>query len=145
MKKEKEVNEEVEVGMHVLDILLDEENDEPIVLFDENDKAIRFDQVAIIPLEEKLFAILKPIDPLADVADDEAIVFRIQEDEPVESQLVVETDDPYLTPVPFRGKENKPAYVYYVVEEIAKIKNLSFEEVEEATYNNALKVYKQYK
>ena len=93
MKKEKEVNEEVEVGMHVLDILLDEENDEPIVLFDENDKAIRFDQVAIIPLEEKLFAILKPIDPLADVADDEAIVFRIQEDEPVESQLVVETDE----------------------------------------------------
>ena len=56
-------------------------------------------------------------------------------------RLVVETDDPYLTPVPFRGKENKPAYVYYVVEEIAKIKNLSFEEVEEATYNNALTVF----
>lgn len=77
----------------VLDYLLDEENDKPIVLFDENDKAVRFDQVAIIPLEDKLFAILKPIDPLADVADDEAIVFRIQEDEPVESQLVVETDE----------------------------------------------------
>ena len=81
-------------GLTVLDYLLDEENDEPIVLFDENDKAVRFDQVAIIPLEDKLFAILKPIDPLADVADDEAIVFRIQEDEPVESQLVVETDEP---------------------------------------------------
>ena len=56
-------------------------------------------------------------------------------------RLVVETDDPYLTPVPYRGKENKPAYVYYVVEEIAKIKGLSFEEVADATYNNALKVF----
>ena len=56
-------------------------------------------------------------------------------------RLVVETDDPYLTPVPYRGKENKPAYVYYVVEEIAKIKNLSFEEVANATYNNANKVF----
>ncbi|MBQ4535611.1 MAG: DUF1292 domain-containing protein [Clostridia bacterium] len=93
MKKEKEVKEEVEIGMHVLDILLDEENDEPIVLFDENDKAIRFDQVAIIPLEEKLFAILKPIDELPDVADDEAIVFRIQEEEEIDAQLVVETDE----------------------------------------------------
>ena len=93
MKKEKEVKEEVETGMHVLDILLDEENDEPIVLFDENDKAIRFDQVAIIPLEEKLFAILKPIDELPDVADDEAIVFRIQEEEEIDAQLVVETDE----------------------------------------------------
>ena len=60
-------------------------------------------------------------------------------------RLVVETDDPYLTPVPYRGKENKPAYVYYVVEEIAKIKGLSFEEVADATYNNALKVFHLWK
>lgn len=56
-------------------------------------------------------------------------------------RLLVETDDPYLTPVPYRGKENKPAYVYYVVEEVAKLKGLSFKEIEEATYNNAKKVF----
>ncbi len=56
-------------------------------------------------------------------------------------KLLVETDDPYLTPVPFRGQENHPAYVYYVVEEIAKIKNLSFNEIAQITYNNAKKVF----
>ena len=56
-------------------------------------------------------------------------------------RLLVETDDPYLTPVPYRGKENQPAYVYYVVEEIAKIKGLSVEEAALATYNNALRVF----
>ena len=56
-------------------------------------------------------------------------------------RLLVETDDPYLTPVPFRGKENKPAYVYYVVEEIAKLKQLTVQEVAKTTCNNAKKVF----
>ena len=43
-------------------------------------------------------------------------------------KLVLETDAPYLTPVPFRGKENKPAYIKYVAEEIARLKNVTFEE-----------------
>ena len=51
-------------------------------------------------------------------------------------RLLVETDDPYLTPVPFRGKENKPAYVYYVVEEIAKLKGLIEDAIEEFGYTN---------
>lgn len=56
-------------------------------------------------------------------------------------KLLVETDDPYLSPVPFRGQENHPSYVKYVIEEIAKIKQLSFEEVANATYENAKKVF----
>ena len=56
-------------------------------------------------------------------------------------RLLVETDDPYLTPVPFRGKENKPSYVRYVVNEIALLKNMSIEEVEKQTYENAMKVF----
>ena len=56
-------------------------------------------------------------------------------------RLLVETDDPYLTPVPFRGKENKPAYVYYVIKEIATLKNLDIELVKTQTYNNAKKVF----
>lgn len=59
---------------------------------------------------------------------------------PIE-RLVVETDDPYLTPVPFRGKENHPSYVKYVILEIARIKNISEEEVIEHTYNNAMRVF----
>ena len=56
-------------------------------------------------------------------------------------RLLVETDDPYLTPVPYRGQENKPSYVYYVVNEIATLKEQSFEEVAKATFENAKKVF----
>ncbi len=52
-------------------------------------------------------------------------------------KLVLETDAPYLTPVPFRGKENKPAYVRYVAEEIAKLRNISVEEIIDITTRNA--------
>ena len=59
---------------------------------------------------------------------------------PIE-RLLVETDDPYLTPVPFRGKENHPSYVKYVVNEIALIKQISFEKASEITYENAMRVF----
>ena len=52
-------------------------------------------------------------------------------------KLVLETDSPYLTPVPYRGKENKPAYVRFVAEEIANLRNLSVEEIIDITTNNA--------
>lgn len=51
--------------------------------------------------------------------------------------LLLETDSPYLTPVPYRGTPNKPAYVKYVAEEIAKIREMSFEELADITSNNA--------
>ena len=52
-------------------------------------------------------------------------------------KLVLETDSPYLTPVPFRGKPNKPAYVRYVAEEIAKIRNMPLDELIDITTTNA--------
>lgn len=51
-------------------------------------------------------------------------------------RMFVETDSPYLTPVPFRGKRNEPAYVRYVAETVANIKGLSLEEVARVTTNN---------
>ena len=57
-------------------------------------------------------------------------------------KLVLETDSPYLTPVPFRGKENKPAYVRYVAEEIAKIRGMSIEEIIDITTRNAEEIFK---
>ena len=53
------------------------------------------------------------------------------------SHLVLETDSPYLTPVPFRGKENRPAYVKYVAQEIAKLREVEFEEIINVTTKNA--------
>lgn len=56
--------------------------------------------------------------------------------------LVLETDCPYLAPTPFRGKRNTSAYLPYVVQEIASLKDLSTEEVEAITWENAHKVYR---
>ena len=52
-------------------------------------------------------------------------------------KLLLETDAPYLTPVPYRGKENKPGYVKFVAEEIAKIREMSVEELTDITTQNA--------
>jgi len=51
-------------------------------------------------------------------------------------RILVETDAPYLTPVPFRGKANHPGYTRYVAEYIAELKGLSYEEVAAATTRN---------
>jgi TatD DNase family protein len=55
--------------------------------------------------------------------------------------LVLETDAPYLTPVPFRGKRNEPSYLKYVVEKIALVKNVSAEEVASITTQNAKNLF----
>lgn len=56
-------------------------------------------------------------------------------------RLVLETDCPYLSPVPFRGKRNSSLYLPYVVEAVGQIKGLSREQVEQITYDNARKLY----
>ena len=56
-------------------------------------------------------------------------------------RLVIETDAPYLTPTPFRGKRNHPIYVEYIAQKIAEIKGISYEEVVKVTTENAKKVY----
>ena len=60
---------------------------------------------------------------------------------PIE-RIVVETDCPYLAPVPFRGKRNTSAYLPYIVEAIAGIKEMPKEEVEAITWKNAMTVYR---
>jgi TatD DNase family protein len=56
-------------------------------------------------------------------------------------RLLVETDCPYLTPHPYRGKRNEPAYVKLVAEQIAELKGLTLEEVAEETAKNAKKLF----
>ena len=61
---------------------------------------------------------------------------EVAEEVPLD-KLVLETDSPYLTPVPHRGKPNRPAYVKYVAEEIAQIRGISYEEIADITSTNA--------
>lgn len=56
-------------------------------------------------------------------------------------RILLETDAPYLTPVPFRGKENQPAYIKYVAEEIASLREITKEEVALVTTENAKTVF----
>jgi TatD DNase family protein len=56
--------------------------------------------------------------------------------------MFVETDSPYLTPVPHRGKRNEPAFVRFVAETIASIKGMSVEAIAEATTRNVQNLFK---
>ena len=56
-------------------------------------------------------------------------------------RLLIETDSPYLTPPPYRGRRNEPAYVRYVAEEIARLRGLDVEYVISQTTANGLQVF----
>jgi TatD DNase family protein len=55
--------------------------------------------------------------------------------------LVLETDAPYLSPVPYRGKRNEPGYLPHIVEKIAQVKNITTDDVLYYTRKNALDVF----
>jgi TatD DNase family protein len=56
-------------------------------------------------------------------------------------RLLIETDSPYLAPVPMRGKQNEPAFVKYVAEKIAEIKETNLETVASATSKNFMSLF----
>lgn len=66
---------------------------------------------------------------------------RVVRELPLES-ILVETDSPYLTPVPFRGKRNEPAYVRFVAEMVAYLKGVSFDDVARVTSQNAARLFR---
>ena len=55
--------------------------------------------------------------------------------------LLVETDSPYLSPAPFRGKPNEPSYLKYTVEKLAEIKKTTLENIMKNTSDNFLKIF----
>ena len=67
---------------------------------------------------------------------------RVAQMVPLE-RMLVETDSPYLAPVPHRGKTNEPAWVKHVAEEIAKLRGISLEAVAEATTGNFFRLFNQ--
>lgn len=56
-------------------------------------------------------------------------------------RILIETDSPYLSPEPFRGKRNEPRNVVYTARKIAEIKDMPFERVADITFNNAVKLF----
>ena len=59
---------------------------------------------------------------------------------PIE-KLLVETDSPYLAPLPYRGKDNEPSYIIHTVEKLSQIKKLSNESIMVNTTNNFMKLF----
>ncbi len=57
-------------------------------------------------------------------------------------KILIETDCPYLTPEPYRGKRNEPVYVKYTAEKIAEVRGISYEELVKATNENAKRLFK---
>ena len=82
VKKLEEISNDVDrelAEFDIMDILLDQENTEPIVLEDDKGKRVAFEQVAVVPYDGKIYVVLKPIDKIEGVKDDEAIVFLCDE------------------------------------------------------------------
>lgn len=65
---------------------------------------------------------------------------RIASSIPID-RILIETDAPFLTPIPYRGKRNEPAYVRFVAERLASVRSLSFDDVATATTQNARRVF----
>jgi len=57
-------------------------------------------------------------------------------------KILIETDSPYLAPIPMRGKKNEPSYIKYTAEKLAEIKKISFDKIQELTTNNFNKLFK---
>ena len=73
------------------------------------------------------------------------ITFASQYDKAVEyaplEKILIETDAPFLAPIPFRGQRNEPLYVKYVAEKIAQLKNIGYNRVAEKTFENTKKLF----
>ena len=103
MEKENKVNndntqkESATQQIDLLDVLLDQDNKDPIVLMDESGKQLTFEQVAVIPYEvrkeKRLYCVLKPLDKIEGIKEDEAIVFLVDTDENGNSVVRIEEDE----------------------------------------------------
>lgn len=76
-----------------IDMLLDEKNNDNIVLYDDKNKEVEFEQIAIIPLDDKLYAILRPLGGDEPMPEDEALVFAIDEVDDEDVLLLEENEE----------------------------------------------------
>ena len=88
----KEEKKEAEV-VNPIDMLFDPDNKDNIVLYNEKDEPVEFEQIALIPLNDRVYAILTPAKKVEGIADDEAFAFEIIEDEENGDSLALVEDD----------------------------------------------------
>ena len=83
-----------EKEMNQIEKILDENNEDNIILYDEDNNPVEFEQVAVIPMDDSVYVILVPVTPMEGVGEDEGVVFVIEEDEDGDAllSLVVEDD-----------------------------------------------------
>ena len=77
---------------NTIDRLFDENDTDPIVMYNEAGEALAFEQIALIPWNGSIYAILKPVEPVDGMADDEARVFVIVEEDGEEVLAIVEDE-----------------------------------------------------
>lgn len=82
-----------------IDALYDENNNDAIILFNERGEEIAFEQIALIPLNENTYAILKPIKPMEGLGEDEGLVFSIETSEDGQEFLMLTTDEEIIDKV----------------------------------------------
>lgn len=97
----KEIMEEngVEETENPIDALFDEDNNDPIYLYSEKGELIGFEQIAIIPKKASTYAILKPIQPMEGVGEDEGLVFEIKSDKDGKEYLMLVVDEKIIDDV----------------------------------------------
>ena len=82
-----------------IDALYDENNNDAIILFNERGEEIAFEQIALIPLNENTYAILKPIKPMEGLGEDEGLVFSIETSEDGQEFLMLTTNEEIIDKV----------------------------------------------
>lgn len=84
--------------MNPIDKIFDENNDENIILYNEENEAIEFEQIALVPLGDDTYVILRPVLEMDGIAEDEALVFAIENIDG-ENALVTEEDEDVIDAV----------------------------------------------
>ena len=84
---------DMENNINPIDALFDEDNNDAIILFNEKGEEIAFEQIALIPLSEKTYAILKPVQPIDGLGEDEGLVFSIEENDEGKEYLMLVCDE----------------------------------------------------
>ena len=83
-----------------IDALFDDENCDPIILFNEKGEEIAFEQIALIPINEKTYAILAPVKPIEGLGENEGLVFSIELNEEINQEyLMLVTDEKIIDDV----------------------------------------------
>lgn len=90
MKKEEKIEVEEKT---VFEQLFDPDDASNVVLYDENEQPVEFEQIAIIPIKEEVYAVLRPVKKMEGLEDDQAIVFLLDETNEGEEVLSVVDDD----------------------------------------------------